>query len=229
MCRLPRIKIPDQIYSVVTQTNEKKFIFKDKAVCEEFLIQLKRAKNKHKFKLYAFEIMPTHVHLCIEPNDKQADISTIMRTINGNFAMKYNSVLKRYGRFWRGRFKSKIIQDKVHLIRTIVYFALNPIRAGIKKGILEYEFSSIHSMYSGKYTDLIDPLPRRYEQLIKDFFERKNYLSNIFKKDIAKLNRIMKKYSFNLTRSKEDQRYRHFIGNRYYPEMLFSNKTVNST
>jgi len=162
--------------------------------------------------------MPTHVHLCIEPRDKEADISTIMRTINGNFAMKYNSVLKRYGRFWRGRFKSKIIQDKVHLIRTIVYFALNPIRTGIKKSILEYEFSSIHSMYSGRFSDIIDPLPERYEQLIKDFFKRRNYLNNISKADITKLNRIMKKYSFNLSKSRKDQKYRHFIGNRTFPD-----------
>ena len=87
---MPRKKLPNQIYSVVTRVNNREFLFSNDSVAESYLEYLKTVKKQLKFKLYAFVIMSSHVHLLIEPDDKRADISKIMKHINGGFAQKHN-------------------------------------------------------------------------------------------------------------------------------------------
>jgi len=211
MARAPRIKASDQIYSVVTRVNNSGFHFQNPDIATAFLDHLKLIKQKLKFKLYGFVIMSTHVHLLIQSNDDIADISEIMKHINGYFAVKFNRYHNIKGHFWMERFKSKIIQDIGYLVNTIIYFALNPVRAGITINPLNYKFSSINNIKDDTlFADVLDPLPKEYAQYLKDFLEREMFLE--FIADLATRTYLGLKYSFNLRKTKRDQIYKNFIG-----------------
>jgi len=208
MARKPRIKIANQIYSIVTRINNSQYYFSDRQNAIAFLDHLKYIKNKLKFKLYGFVIMSTHVHLLIQPNDNEADISKIMKQINGNFAVMFNKKNKLKGHFWMERFKSKIVEDLKYLANTIIYFALNPVKAGITDNPLKYEFNSIRNIKdSNIFADLLDKLPEKYNSFIKKFLKREDFLILV-----DKLIRTAIIYSFNLKKSKKEQYYKNFIG-----------------
>ena len=207
MSRHARIKAENQIYSVVTRVNDSRYIFQNNEVCEMFLDHLKETKEKLKFKLYAFVIMSSHVHLLIEPDDETADISEIMFYINGKFAQKYNLRSVRRGHFWMERFSSKLIECGQHLASSVAYFAMNPVKAGVTDNPLKFNYSSIHNYTDGRFGDLLDQLPEELICFVKDFLRLNNYVELL-----DKCTRIMKRFSFDLSKSKREQKYRHFVG-----------------
>jgi putative transposase len=211
MARKTRIKAPFNIYSIVTRVNEKQFRFEDTAVCEEFLKHLREIKAKFDFKIYGFVLMASHVHLCIQTNDDVADISKVMKAINGGFAIKYNKFFHKKGHFWMERFKSKIIQDFIYLARTLVYFASNPVRAGVTDDPLKYKFSSIRNIYNKEiFKEVIDDLPEDILNSIKELIAKE------CKVLIKKYPRIMKQFSFCLKRTRYEQKFRDFNGDKRF-------------
>jgi len=84
-----RIYIDDAIYFVTTRTFDFQRLFAEDDNCRLFLEVLDFCHKKFKFKLYGFAVMPDHVHLLIEPNEKY-NISEIIHRIKGNFAIKYH-------------------------------------------------------------------------------------------------------------------------------------------
>jgi putative transposase len=208
MPRRARIKAPNRIYSVVTRVNNSAFTFADFSLCEAFLTQLKQTKDKYNFKLFGFVIMSSHVHLLIKPNDEIGDISRIMHHLNFRFSQWFNRKFKRKGHFWMQRFSSKIVEDGQHIANTIMYFALNPVKAGIVDNPLKHKYSSIQNfVYKNKFTFLLDALPEELQEIINTFLAEKN-----FPELIERSKRIIKKYSFTLRKTKLEQRFRHFIG-----------------
>jgi len=203
MVRKNRLK-NGNLYSVVTRINNWREDFADEKLCKLYLEHLKAVKYQTDFALYAFVIMPTHVHLCLEISDKQEfTISEVMQKINGGFSQKFNSIYGQRGHFWQARFKSKIIFEIEHLINTIIYFSLNPVRGGICRSPFDYNFSSIHSLNSDLFTDLVNDLPKIIKKPIIDDLISKKYL-HIHKR----LN--IKRYSFQLTKRSSDQKFRYY-------------------
>ena len=214
MPRRARIKVPNQTYSVVTRINNSEYHFSNKAVSEAYLGHLKEIKKNLKFKLFAFIIMSTHVHLLIQPNDEIADISLIMQHINGKFSQKFNGYHKRKGHFWMQRFASKIVERGAYLANTIIYFFLNPLRAGITDNPLKYTYSSVHALTGKKYQDLIDELPKDLVEILKEFLKRNDYFELI-----ERCVRIMKRFSFNLSKGKFDQKFKDFTGSHEFMKL----------
>jgi len=211
MARTARIKAKNQIYSVVTRVNNSSFHFQNADIATAFLDHIKIVKQKLQFKLYGFVIMSTHIHLLIQSNDEIADISEIMKHINGYFAVKFNRYHKTKGHFWMERFKSKIVQDLSYLVNTIIYFALNPVKAGIIKNPLNYKFSSINNIKDiTLFADVLDPLPPEYKKALTDFLEKERFLEII--SNLATRTYLGLKYSFNLKKTKQAQIYKKFIG-----------------
>ena len=67
-------------YHVTSRTNNKIRVFENRLGRKIMLITLQDAKAKYRFRLANFCVMPTHVHLLIEPGEK-ACLSRIMQWI----------------------------------------------------------------------------------------------------------------------------------------------------
>ncbi len=144
MSRQARIKnLEDiEIYSVSTVVNNHEPEFTNNPQAIRWLIDvIKMFKEKYKFRLYAYEIMGTHYHILIEPNKEFADISVIMREINGEFARIFNKRMGKRGHFWNERFSHKIVKGIAHMKESFLYFLKNPVRAGMVENPMEYPYS----------------------------------------------------------------------------------------
>jgi REP element-mobilizing transposase RayT len=81
------------------------------------------------YALYAWVIMPNHVHLVIEP---KAALPGVMRWLKGRTGRVANSILGRTGMaFWQDESYDHWIRSSNELRETIAYVESNPVKAGL--------------------------------------------------------------------------------------------------
>jgi REP element-mobilizing transposase RayT len=77
VARKPRVEFPGALYHVINRGNNKRAIFRDDKDRTKFLMHLEKCKERYPFRLYAFVLMPNHIHLLIER--EQNSVSRIMQ------------------------------------------------------------------------------------------------------------------------------------------------------
>lgn len=168
MPRRPRIVAPNLTYHIIIRCNNSEHLISSRADFSLFRSVISRYKAKYKFKLYAYCILNTHIHLIIEsPEDADISISKIMHAICWRYAYRYNRSHNRRGHFFMGRYKSCVVQEDVYGITLLKYISQNPVRAGLVKKGEEWEWSSYRVYSEGEYDPLIDLLPS-YEGMSAD-------------------------------------------------------------
>lgn len=146
---MPRVarKLSDtKVYHIILRGNDKQDIFYDEQDYEKFLKEMIRTKEKYVYDLYAYCLMPNHVHLTIY--DKENQISRIIQSIavsySSYFAKKYDKV----GHLFQNRFLSKNIETRKYLLELCRYIHQNPIKAGISE-MIDYRWSSYKEFIEG--------------------------------------------------------------------------------
>jgi len=91
--------------------------------------------------LYAFCLMPNHVHLIGEPK-KIVNLAKFMHGLNRSYTAYFNEKYNKVGHLWQGRFKSRIVARDDYLITCLNYIELNPVRANLAKTAQDYAWSS---------------------------------------------------------------------------------------
>lgn len=132
-------------YFVTTITHERYPIFTDEKMCRILLISIEYFKLILDYKIYAYCIMPDHLHLILHPCGKY-ELSYIMQMIKGGFARKVNKINGSVGKIWQKRFYDEAIRDDFMLMRKMEYIHNNPLRKGLVISLEEYKYSS-YSFY----------------------------------------------------------------------------------
>ncbi len=121
-----------------------KFLLSERT-CQWLIESLERAREKHRFSLWAFVFMPNHVHLLIRPMEEEYSISNILKDIKTDTARKAVKYLKennpsglsklrtsqqyRKYRFWQkgGGYDRNIIKENT-MMDSVRYIHHNPVR-----------------------------------------------------------------------------------------------------
>jgi putative transposase len=154
-------------YHVIARANRGEHILSTTDMKKMFLGILKKAKKRYRFSIINFCIMGNHVHLILKPG-KNESLSRIMQWVLSLFAIKYNKRCNVVGHVWYDRFKSLILHTLTQFLRTFTYIAENPVKAGLVKHALQYEFNGIRCMRKKRY-DILDPPGK----ILKRFLIRK--------------------------------------------------------
>ena len=180
--RAPREKSNTNVYHIIVRGINRQDIFLDKQDFMKFLKEIERTKKTYLYELYAYVLMPNHVHLVI--NDVNNNLSTIMQSLNISYTYYFNKRYERVGHLFENRFKSKNIERESYLKNVIRYVHKNPENAGIKG---QYLWNSYREYLSNKQI-LVD------KQFIVDLFE--NSIENFkkFHEDYIKNQDIDKDY-----------------------------------
>ena len=180
--RAPREKSNTNVYHIIVRGINRQDIFLDKQDFMKFLKEIERTKKTYLYELYAYVLMPNHVHLVI--NDVNNNLSTIMQSLNVSYTYYFNKRYERVGHLFENRFKSKNIERESYLKNVIRYVHKNPENAGIKG---QYLWNSYREYLSNKQI-LVD------KQFIVDLFE--NSIENFkkFHEDYIKNQDIDKDY-----------------------------------
>ena len=119
------------------------------AIFQAFLDTLAEAQQRFQCVIHAYCLMGNHYHLLVEtPN---ANLSRIMRHINGVYTQRHNRLKNTDGPLFRGRYKAILIDGDAYLLQVSRYIHRNPIdvKRPIVSSLDEYLWSS-YPAYIGK-------------------------------------------------------------------------------
>lgn len=156
MPRPLRLKTNFSIYHVMIRSVDGILLFRDDQDKDQFLLRVKRYKQRYGFKLYAYCLMDNHAHMVIDASG--ADISRVMHGLNLSYAKYYNKKYKRRGHVFCDRFRSEIIDKDNYLLQASKYIHKNPRKLkGWSKKVFQYPYSSA-SIYLGDSEDSLEIL-----------------------------------------------------------------------
>ena len=147
LARPLRIEFPGAFYHVTSRGNEKKAVFRNSRDKEKFLSYLESAHDRYGAVIHVYCLMENHYHLLLET--PRGNLSQILHHINGAYTTYFNIKRGRYGHLFQGRYKGILIEKDAYGEELSRYIHLNPVRGGVVKDPLEYEWSS-YQYYVGK-------------------------------------------------------------------------------
>ncbi|GAA0116999.1 transposase [Clostridium senegalense] len=185
MARIARKKTENAIYHVRIIGCKSKPLFNNEYDKKMFMEKLSESIQKYKFKVYAYCLMDTHVHLIVDSYG--TDISVIMKSVKERYSKYYNKEHDSNGSLYKERFESTIIESDGYLIAASLYIHRNPKDiVGYRNTPETYKFSSIKA-YSGGIDefDIVDSefilsILNRFKYFaVKDYIKLFNDTMNI--------------------------------------------------
>lgn len=144
--------------------------------CRWFLDGLRLARKEHHFAVWAYVLMPNHVHVVIWPKNKRYDIAGMRQAIKSpcaRSAIRYleknhpdwlvnltRSRGKRVERlFWQsGGGYDRNVQSGKTLLAMIEYIHMNPVRKGLVERPADWPWSSAAAYEGGESPLTPDPI-----------------------------------------------------------------------
>ena len=144
-------------YFVTTVTYERKPIFMCEKAIDLLLMTIEYFKLTLDYKIFAFCILPEHIHLVIQPSGVH-DLSFIMKMIKGEFSRRFNKLIGTSGHIWQKRFYDEGIRNENMLREKINYIHFNPVKHNIVSTLDAFQHSSFQYYFNDNLSLLkIDP------------------------------------------------------------------------
>src|SRR6266436_426773 len=159
MARLARVVVPGHPHHVTQRGNGRARTFfgdDDYALYRDLLAENCRAA---KVDVWAWCLMPNHVHLILVPSDPDG-LRRALARVHRAYAGVIQARRKRTGHFWQGRFGA-VAMDEAHLAAALRYVALNPVRARLVERAEDWRWSSVHAHLAAREDGVTTVAPRR--------------------------------------------------------------------
>ncbi len=124
---------------------------------------LREQTEKHGVEIWAYCLMPNHVHLIAVPASRDA-LARALGEAHRRHAIQVNRRFEWKGHLWQERFAS-FPMDESHLLAAVRYILLNPVRAGLVAKASDWPFSSLacHRRWKDDPLVTMNPLEERIE------------------------------------------------------------------
>lgn len=144
MARPTRIDFPGALFHVITRGNQRRRIFRDAADYAKYEALLERYQHRFGFRLYAYVLMPNHVHLLLETG--RVPLAKAMQGLQQSYTAYFNRRYRLVGHCFQGRYKAILCDRDAYLLTLVRYLHLNPLRAGLVQRLGRWRYSS-HGAY----------------------------------------------------------------------------------
>jgi REP element-mobilizing transposase RayT len=163
MGRRGRNNLTDENFFFITTTIVKFLpIFKYSEYCDILIANVNHYKEKYRFSILGYVIMPTHFHWIVEVNSKLGSISEIMRDIKkftawqifdkmeltndreliSSFEQAAIGIKDQNRKLWMKRFDDEVIRDQEMFWTKLNYIHKNPVKSGLVLKAEDYKYSS---------------------------------------------------------------------------------------
>ena len=144
MVRPLRIEYPGAVYHVTSRGDRREPIAKDDIDRTAFLSIAGHALERFDAHAWAYCLMGNHYHLVIRT--REANLSRLMRHINGVYTQTFNRRHQLTGHLFQGRFKAILVDSDSYLLEVCRYVDLNPVRAQMVDRPDAYRWSSYRAL-----------------------------------------------------------------------------------
>lgn len=101
---------------------------------------MKEITQNYSLEMFAFCLMPNHVHLLFSP--REPNLYDAMRDLFSRYAMRFNRKYERKGHLFGGPYRQSVCLDDSYLLAASLYIHQNPVKAGLATDPLNYRWSS---------------------------------------------------------------------------------------
>ena len=157
MARRPRLLAPGVLYHVIVRGNQRQKTFLSDTDYQAYLERLGRYRQRLNVIVYAYCLMPNHVHLLVETRSEP--LSKFMQGLQQSYTQYFNRAHHKVGHLFQGRYKAIVCDKDEYLLTLLRYIHLNPVRAKITRKPEQYKCSSHGAYVNGQKTEIIDPRP----------------------------------------------------------------------
>ena len=140
MPRVARITAIGYPHHVTQCGNYRQRVFKTHNDYKQYLSWLREYSDKNALDIWAYCLMPNHVHFICKPKNRDS-LARTFNALHMRYAQYMNKKQGMNGHLWQGRFYSCILDEK-YLYAAVRYVENNPVRTGLVKEPEEYPWSS---------------------------------------------------------------------------------------
>jgi len=140
MARLARVVAPGIPHHVTQRGNRRQTTFFEESDYQLYLELALEWFKHHGARVWAYCLMPNHVHLIVVPEHEQS-LSKAVGEVHQRYTRAINFRMGWRGHLWQGRFHS-FPMDEEYLIAVARYVELNPVKAEMVETPQEYPWSS---------------------------------------------------------------------------------------
>ena len=157
MARLPRVVIPGIPHHVTQRGNGRRQTFFNDDDYALYRDLLGEAARRAHVAVWAYCLMPNHVHVILVPEDEDG-LRRTFADLHRRYTGYINARNRTTGHLWQGRFGS-VAMDEAHLWHGLRYVSLNPVRAGLVKRAKDWRWSSVQAHLAGEDDGVVTVAP----------------------------------------------------------------------
>jgi putative transposase len=157
MARLSRLVLPGYPYHVTQRGNRRQQTFFDDGDYALYRDLLREAARRAGSQIWAYCLMPNHVHVIVVPSDEDG-LRRTFADAHRRYTGFINARHRWTGHLWQGRFGAVVMDDE-HLAHAVRYVSLNPVRARMVERAEDYSWSSVRAHLAGEDDDLVGVAP----------------------------------------------------------------------
>ena len=157
MPRMARIVVPGLPHHVTQRGNRREPIFFEEGDQSVYSDLLAEQMHKCGVEVWAYCLMPNHVHLVLVPKD-DIGLSRAIGAAHRRYTHFINARGRWTGHLFQSRFAS-VVMDESHIIAAVRYVSLNPVRAHLVTQAQDWPWSSVRAHLKGDDDGLVAVAP----------------------------------------------------------------------
>jgi putative transposase len=157
MPRIARVVVPDCAHHVTQRGNRRQQTFFCDDDYHAYRMLMAEWCSKCGVEVWAYCLMPNHVHLIAVPNC-EAGLRSAIGEAHRRYTRRVNFRERWRGHLWQGRFASFVLDD-YYLLAATRYVEMNPVRAGLVDRPEAYRWSSGSAHLDGRDDGLVKVAP----------------------------------------------------------------------
>ena len=140
MSRPLRIEFPGAVYHVTSRGDRREAIYRDDLDRVAQLEVIAQAMDRFDATVLAYCLMGNHFHLVL--HTREANLSRLMRHVNGVYTQHFNRRHNLAGHVFQGRFKAILVDRDAYLLALCRYVERNPVAAKLVAAAADWPWSS---------------------------------------------------------------------------------------
>jgi putative transposase len=152
MARIARVVVPGLPHHVTQRGNRREPVFFEAADYRLYRRLVAAAARRAGTAVWAYCLMPNHVHLIVTPADADGLRATFAEA-HRRYTGAINARFRWTGHLFQGRFGA-VVMDEPHLLAAARYIALNPVVAGLVRRAEDWPWSSTRAQLAGEDDEL---------------------------------------------------------------------------
>jgi putative transposase len=157
MARLARLVVPGLPHHVTQRGNRRHKTFFEEGDYALYLDLLSASSRRASTEVWAYCLMPNHVHMVVVPSDEDG-LRRTFADLHRRYTGYVNARARTTGHLWQGRYGS-VILDENHLFNAVRYVTLNPVRAGLAARARDWPWSSARAHLAGVDDSVVTVAP----------------------------------------------------------------------